>query len=198
MLILYGLSWLSVIPSPSELSTVLSRLFFTYGLSLVAVASFLENLVIVASYFPGALVIVTAMTLTSGDPHRALLTYFAIVLPAIAANISSYAVGHLTRPNQVTTARSNKALTVWYATTYWHPQLAGITAMASAVEGVSFGRYLQCFLPISLSWTIVWAVLLYHLGRVLDVTELFIPLFYLYLGVWLLWDLRKFLRHSRG
>ena len=189
-------SRVGLLPSPSDLSHRLTELFLRYGLPLVAISSFLENSAGVGTYFPGSIALITAMTLTAGDPHRALLTYIAVVVPAVAANLFSYWVGHLTRRKSTPAKRSPRSLVFWYATTYWHPQLAGITAMASGAEGVPFLSYAASFLPISIGWSLAWAILLYNAGRAINVPQAFAPALYVYLVGWLLWDVRKYLRRS--
>jgi membrane protein DedA with SNARE-associated domain len=192
------LSRVSLLPSPAQLSQELAELIKTDGLPLIVLASFLENLVGVGTYFPGSIALVTAMALTAGDVHRAFLTYWAVVIPAIAANLTSYVVGSLAkRAVSSQESRSSGALALWYATTYWHPQLAGVTAMASAAEGIPFARYVTFFLPISLAWSITWAIFLYHAGRVFNVPSALAPLFYVYLAGWLLWDIRGYLNSKR-
>jgi membrane protein DedA with SNARE-associated domain len=176
----------------------LVELLKTHGLPLVILASFMENLAGVGTYFPGSIALVTAMALTAGDVHRAFLTYWAVVIPAIAANLASYAIGRLAKqavPSQEN--RSSGALVFWYVTTYWHPQFAGLTAMASAAEGIPFARYVAFFLPISLAWSIVWAIFLYHAGRVFNVPNMLAPIFYIYLIGWLLWDIHGYLKAKR-
>jgi len=192
----------SVLPSPADLARSLEQLFTKHGLILVGIASFLENCVGIGTYFPGSIVLITSMSLTSGDSTRALLTYCAIVLPAIAANIASYAAGYLAgkEANRRSGQRSAGNLALWYTATYWHPQLAGITAMASGADGVSFLQYLAFFLPISLSWTMAWALFLYKVGSIVDVAGRLTLLFYVYLAGWFLWGILKCLqaRKSRG
>lgn len=193
ILILHALAWASFLPRPSELPELIVRLIARYGFPLVALASFVENLAGIGTYFPASLALVGAMASTSGDPHRAFLMYCAIVVPAIAANIISYGAGYLTmRLHAPSELRSSRSIAIWYVTTYWHPQLAAVTAMASGAEGVPFVRYLIFFLPVSLAWTILWTAILYNVGRVFDVNNALLPIFYVYLVGWLLWDLRKF------
>lgn len=197
ILILHILAWVSLLPPPRELPRLISELVAKHGFPLIVIASFVENLAGIGTYFPASVALVAAMASTAGDPHRASLMYCAIVLPAIAANIASYTLGYFTRTGDPQSApRSSRSLAIWYFTTYWHPQLAAVTAMVSGAEGVPFLRYLAFFLPLSITWTIVWAVILYNAGRVFDGPNVLMPLFYLYLTGWLLWDLRKHMRRS--
>lgn len=183
---------LGFIPGPNEIMDYVSNLFATHGLPLIILASFIENFAGLGTYFPGSIAILAAMALTAGHPALALLTFIAIVIPAIIANILSYFIGYYNRDKESALPfRSGKSLFMWYAATYWHPQLAAVSATASGGEGIKFGRYASHFLPVSLVWSIFWAVLLYNAGKVASSTSIFTPLFYCYLVGWILWDIRK-------
>jgi membrane protein DedA with SNARE-associated domain len=192
VVLLKVLSELSFVPAPENLASLAIHLLSTRGLWLVMVASFAENFAGLGTYFPGSVALVAAMAATAGNPARALSTYVAVVLPAILANVLSFALGHFTRKEAAPTASfTSRKLAAWYFGSYWHPQLAGVTAMASGAAGVTFRRFLLFFLPISVFWSIVWAVLLYNVGARLVAPSYLTVLFYLYLAGWLLWGLRS-------
>src|SRR5688572_20218787 len=81
--LLYLLSAMDIIPSPKELSHLISNLFLTKGLPVIAVFSLLENTVGINFYFPGAFTILAAMSMTAGNPHMAIATYFVITIPSM-------------------------------------------------------------------------------------------------------------------
>lgn len=189
LLALNILAAVGILPSPDELASDLANLLKNKGLPLIAVVSFIENLAGIGVYFPGSVVIAAAMALTAGNVGKALLVYFAIVIPAMAANIISYFIGKVTRKESIV---PSKSIALWYAATYWHPQLAGVTAAASGAEGIPFWTYVKFFLPISISWTIFWALLLYFAGKAVDTSSLLLQLFYIYIAAWILWDIRKY------
>ncbi|MBN1568430.1 MAG: hypothetical protein JXA73_11345 [Acidobacteria bacterium] len=197
MLVLNALSWVSILPSSTEISRDLTTIISKHGLPFVILSSFLENFAGIGAYFPGSLALLASMMLTAGNPNQAMLTYFAVLVPAIGANIASYGLGRMTgRRNQEASKRSSKLLILWYIGTYWHPQLAGITAMASGAESVPFLRYLGSFLPISLGWSVLWALFLYNAGGIIDMPKLLIPISYIYIICWLLWDVWRMMRKS--
>ena len=187
------LSLFSFIPPPSELTGFFINLFKTYGLPLIVLASFIENFAGLGTYFPASIAILVAMALTAGNPAQAILTYIAIIIPAAIANILSYWVGYSARTEEshIISTRSSKTLLAWYGATYWHPQMAALTAMASGSEGIPFWRYVGHFLPVSFVWSVFWALLLYHTGQVINSPSIFTPLFYIYLFGWFLWGIRK-------
>jgi hypothetical protein len=192
-----GLAALGAIPPSEHLSQRLIHLLEQGGFWLVALFSFVENLPGLNVYFPGSVVLITRMSLTAGYPGVALLTYLAIVLPAIAANMVSYWIGRRLAPNSAVAAPAEKKLWWWYLSTYWHPQLAAMTALASGSSGIPFIRYAQHFLPISIALSFIWGLALYSLGSVGPIRESVFPLAWVYVLVWIAWDVYKFVRENR-
>jgi len=169
-------------------------LLATRGLAIVALASFIENLAGVGTYFPGAIVLLAAMLGTAGKPSVAFVTYMCVVIPAIAANLLSYQIGRYTRPSLQSRVASPPRLFYWYASTYWHPQLAGLTAMAAGGAGIPVLQHVKMFLPISMGWSVIWGVSLYQVGNRVprNMPEWLTLIFYLYLVLWLLWGVRRY------
>lgn len=190
---LFILSRLTFIPAPTEIAIFAINLLATYGLPLIMLASFIENFAGLGAYVPGSIAILAAMAATAGNPLQATITFFAIVMPAVLGNVLSYYVGYFTRPpeNINLPERSTKNLIFWYASTYWHPQLAAVSAMASGSGGIKFPRYFAHFLPVSLLWSIFWAVVMYNAGKVVATPGFLAPLFYIYLLGWVVWGLHK-------
>lgn len=184
------LSWQGVLPTASILMNRLLQLFTAYGVPIVAMCSFVENIPGISTYFPGSTVLLLAMASTSGDPKRAVLTYAGVLMPAIAANLSAYYLGRRSSGGSQGKHRSYRRMLFWYASTYWHPQLAALTAVASGSEGTPISLHLRCFLVTSIPWSIFWALVLYRTGaKVLTgVTEA--PwVFYIYLLAWTAWTI---------
>jgi len=193
--VLYGLSLLKIIPSPSELNEILVNLFKNYGIPIIALSSFLENLIGINGYFPGAFTILTGMSLTAGHPAKAILTYFAIYLPAYTANIISFFAGRLKTQSEEQRLSTPRKRWTWFFATYWHPQLAAITAFSAGLHGeISKRNFLLMSLVASGCWSMLWAVTIYHFGLMASVADYFAPLFIAYLLVWIATDVWKFSR----
>jgi hypothetical protein len=193
--ILYSLSILHLIPSPTQLNGVLVQSFKTYGLPLIAICSFLENLIGVNIYFPGAFTILTGMALTSGHPVRAIVTYFTIYLPALVANVLSFYFGLASQQSSATTIRRRRNSLIWFFFTYWHPQLAAVTAFSAGAEGLlSKSDFLKHAIGISLFWSVFWGVVIYNFGVFANVTQNLMPIFLGYVVIWTAVDINKWLR----
>jgi hypothetical protein len=191
--VLYSLSLLNVIPSPLQLNRDLLQLFTKYGLPLIALSSFLENLVGFNAYFPGAFTILTGMSLTAGHPTQAILTYFIIYVPSYIANVLSYCMGSWRKfGTQDIASPSSPKIWVWFLLTYWHPQLASVTAFSAGVHGVPKCIFFVRSFPTSVLWSVFWAVIIYHSGLIADVARYFSLLFVFYVLIWAGIDTWKF------
>lgn len=197
--LLYLLSLLGLIPSPDQLNNILVEKFKTYGLPLIAICAFLENLVGVNAYFPGAFTILTGMALTAGNPNRAILTYFAIYLPSYLANILSYYFGFLyKKKNAISVTLKNRNTLLWFFFTYWHPQLAALTAFSVGSSGaLSQHNFIKNSVGASLFWSVFWGVIIYHFGLFANVAQNFIAIFLCYVVVWTAIDIYKWLKAQR-
>lgn len=189
------LSKQGILPSTSSLMQSIKGLFEKHGLPLVAICSFLENIVGFNAYFPGSVAILAGMALTAGDPTRALLTYFAIVLPAGSANVLSYLSGrYLARKEEYSpdSDRTNieHANQSWmlFLATYWHPHLAATTSFAVGIKGMLFKSYLIKFTIASLVWSAFWGLAVYHFGVFINEGRDLTILVYSYLIIWAAWD----------
>jgi membrane protein DedA with SNARE-associated domain len=197
--VLYFFSLLGVIPSPQQLNNSLVKMFIEYGLPLIALSSFLENLVGFNAYFPGAFTILTGMSLTSGHPEQALLTYCVIYFPSYSANILSYYFGRWGKFKQFEVSPTPpKRIWLWFFITYWHPQLASVTAFSAGIQSIRYKiSFFACSFITSLFWSTFWALIIYHYGLVANVSGYFSLLFICYILIWTAKDAWKFFKkHS--
>lgn len=206
LLVLQTLSWVGAIPATADLTDEVSRFFDRFGLPAVAICSFLENLVVVGVYFPGSIVMVTAMALSAGNPSRALATFFCIVLPAVAAHHLDYLVGRYagsgrssaaTTTRQPPTRRKSAKMWLWFFSTLWQPNLAATTSLICGDERIPYLRFIRYYAVVAPFWTITWGTAIYLAGSAPDSPVIFVGLFYVYLGLWIIHDCRQFLRQKR-
>jgi hypothetical protein len=194
------LAAVGIIPSIPVLTSQVSRFLIEGSLGVVMLFSFLENLPAINAYFPGSIVLLVRMTSTYGNPQLALAVYLAILIPAMLANFLTFLLGSFwpqatAGPKEHGAAyHPSKKLTLWYFLTYWHPHLAAMTALIAGSKGVPLITHLKSFLPVSVFWSIVWGLLLYHIGSAFDVKSQLGSLFYIYFGIWIAWDIRKFFK----
>jgi hypothetical protein len=193
--LLFFAASINIIPPPSDLGRFLVTMFDKYGLALIAISSFFESMVGLNVYYPGAFTILTGMALTAGNPKRAVATYFCIVAPAILANFLSFRLGNIQKNESRFTVISPTPLAVWFKLllTYWHPQLASLTAYSlGSSSTLASLRFLKMALPVSLGWSLLWASIIYRFGLFFDLSGYVLPLFLGYLIIWLTFDIWRF------
>jgi membrane protein DedA with SNARE-associated domain len=180
--LLHILSLCGILPRPSSLNNSLQIAFVRHGIPLVAVCSFFENLAVANGYFPGAFTVLAGMASTSGNPKRAVLMYFAILIPAMIANTVSFCLGRIGRGQNKPVTQHRKQ-SFWL--TYWHPQLASVTAFQSGSDSrLKLSAFISMAVMPSICWSIFWAVTIYYSGFISDAGRYFWLGFIVYLIAW--------------
>jgi len=208
LLLINLLSFLKIIPSISELTQHIVKLFEQYGLFIIPIMSFFENILILNFYFPGSIVILIAMSLTAGDPARAILTFIFIVVPAMLAHFLNYYIGReinknsnkiiyclkniinfftkthsefqKERKNLNLSSRNENSAETWFkfASALWHPHLASIICFDSGLSGMEFRKFLKYFLTVGLLWNVFWGFTMYYFGHAIKVESTLLPVAY--------------------
>ncbi len=192
-----------VIPSQSYILSALQQFFSHQGLAAVALFSFIENIVGVNVYFPGSVVLLVAMSTTAGNLEHAVVMYFAIYVPAMFGNISSYLLGRVglaigARKHRTLARRSSWGWWTTFVLTYWHPQLAAVTAVSAGIEGLRIPRYLGLLFATTVPWSLLWAYVIYQVGGAIMVRTDYNLLFVVYILGWIAWDVLRERRRSKS
>jgi len=178
------------LPSFDEMIRLLGIFFDEKGNYVVAVASFLENIIGINAYFPGSAVILSTMAITHGFPMKAVITFLFIYFPSILAHIINYYVGTLLKIKDDTPLKTN--LWLWFFGTMWHPSFAAVTSTQCGSKNIPFSKFLFYYLPTGFLWYLFWGTLMYSLGSIGNVGSLFIYIFMIYLFVWTFVDVWRF------
>ena len=188
---------IGIIPGQKWLMEGLSAFFDSHGLPAVAACSLIENVAGLNVYFPGAIVILTAMSLSAGDPARALATFAAIVLPSLLAHCFNFFLGRLgksgfgARTKNRNTDRVEEASPslVEFVLALWHPHTGAIVSIRSGAAGFPFRQFLLRLIPVSLAWNSFWGLLMYFYGGLSGMgSGGVLVLIILYLIGWAAWD----------
>lgn len=201
LIIINLLAYFEYLPDTDELTEILTAIFDKYGMPLIVLVSFLENIVGLNVYFPGSIVILTSMSLTAGDPKKAMLVFIAIVLPSTLAQNINYLIGCFSTKDlkkQNLTKLSKIKLGILFGSTFWHPHTTAITCMASGSEGLSYVVFLKYFIVFSLFWNAFWGIIMYRLGYFARAASNLSPFFYSYLVLWIIWDIVKILKDKES
>jgi membrane protein DedA with SNARE-associated domain len=194
LLVLSALSTWGFIPPLGELTAQLNDLFDAHGVISIGIISFIENVIGLNAFFPGSIVILLAMSMTAGDPERALITFLFIYIPAVAAHNINYMLGVLgfsaSKPDEgrriKTTSKSSIAYL--FAITFWHPHFTALSCLTAGAEGMKYRKFIFWFLSVSLPWNIFWALLMYNVGSSIGSDINFMPIMIAYIFVWGVYD----------
>ncbi len=201
VLVLDLFGYVGILPSSAELSTSLKFLFSQYGFVAVAILTFFENLAVLNFYFPGSVIILTAMTLTAGDPPRAILTYITYLFSALIAQHINFFWGLLLKgKNQPITISSlprfTEKTTLWlrFLILFSHPQLASLCSIQTGSEGHKYRKILPYLFISTFIWSTFWGLTMYFIGLWNSASIDFKYLTYLYVIAWLSINALKYAR----
>ena len=204
LLLLNVLVWTDVLPTPQKLTALLSGYFEHQGIWLMAACALLENIAGFNVYFPGSIVLLTGMSLTAGDPGRALVTWFAIAIPSVFSHMVNYGIGARAKASVSHDAVSHgrtegtRGLTLWMLSTFWHPHFAAVTSLACGSRRVGFRRFFSVLIVAVPLWYAFWGIIMYNFGIVVRSTANLMPLFYCYIVVWAAWDIYRIYGRKRA
>lgn len=188
ILILKGFMYFGIIPEEEILAQILTELLSEKGLIILLLLSFGENLAGFNIYFPGSIAILFGMANTKGDIGLALLTFLTIFSGALLANLINVCIGYKWKPEKTSNRIDYKLM----FSTLWHPHLTSLTSLKIGNSKNPSKSFIKYFLPVSLLWNIFWAITMYTIGTTSSSSlKLFVYIFYAYLVIWILQDLRK-------
>lgn|GEM_PF-3625773 len=196
--IAHTMSAMEIIPSLDSVSLYLNDAFKKYGLVAVSCFSFIENIVGVNAYFPGSVVILTAMSMTGGNIAMGLKTYFSIMLSAFVAYNVNYGIGRFFTYKNVS-SKTDRAIThALFMSTFWHPHFAALTCLAAGANGIGYFAFFRLFIISGLFWNSFWGLLMYNVGWLTSANLDLMPLMYVYLMGWAALSAYRDLQSFRG
>lgn len=155
------------------------------GAPIVLMLSVAENTIIINTIVPGAVVILTAMSLTSGNPILAFQIYLAIIIGAYLGQILSFFSGKNTKKSFNAITQNEPTMKEFFLT-FWHPQLGSITSLKAGESSMSFSTYIWKLSFSAIPWSIFWGFIMYYFGKHLSISEQMIPLALVYSVIWLI------------
>ncbi len=187
--------------SIEEIALLVKEFFERYGLIAVGTLSFIENIVGVNAFFPGSIVILTAMAMTAGDPLLGLFTYFTIFSFAIISYHLNFFLGkYLSYKNPSTEKDLSKKtqieLWLWYLSTFWHPHFTAITCVITGSEGFSYKWFFSRMIIAGFLWNSFWGITMYNFGSIAKENYDLTIIMYIYFIGWLAVDSYKYFRTS--
>ncbi|UIY30967.1 hypothetical protein LZK73_11810 [Neorhizobium galegae] len=152
---------------------------------IYAVIMLVENTAFVSSVSPMAIFLIplAGNLISTGSVFYLLLGYFA----AVAGNLMSYAFGRMTVAKTPNVSSDFKILAV--TGTYWHPQLASLTAFGAGAGNVPLARFLTVSLPLSALYYFSVVAAIFAAGDAITSAVSSDGVLLAMLSVWVLWDL---------
>lgn len=169
--------WILLRLPPQDVIIATAREYFqNYGLITVFVSAVLEGVLMVGWYYPGSLVIVLAATFAGKDLAQLSMVWLMTTLGFIFAYTFNFYLGKygwyrlLAALGFRDALEKAKSQLVFYGPraiflTYWHPNLAALTATAAGILSIPFRMFILYSIAATIPWNIMWTTLAYFLGE---------------------------------
>ena len=171
------LLWGALDLPPEEALMALAKDYFDrYGLITVLAGAFIEGLLLIGWYFPGAIVIFAALLLAGDDAWRATQVLSLTVIGLSLAYSVNYVAGKYgwyrllvafglrEGLERAKTRLTKYGLSAIFAT-YWQMNLASLTSTAAGILHVSAGRFLAVSVVACTAWIAFWGGMIFFLGQ---------------------------------
>lgn len=197
---IYFMFYLNLLPPITKIELFILEYYKDYGLYAVGLLSFIENLPAINSYFPGSIAILTAMSITNGNPILGFYTYLTIYLFAYIAYIISFFIGRYFITTKSKTIEKEKTIFILFFFSFWHPHSASLASMTAGSEGLSLKFFFIYMTIVSFFWNSFWAILMYNIDISLLETngDLINILISLYLFIWLFYKSFVFIKRIKN
>jgi membrane protein DedA with SNARE-associated domain len=186
------------LPSTQVIGEAAGRLFETYGLPIVFVAAFLEGMLLIGNYFPGAFIIVLGVVLSGsiGGALGVLIVGTAGLMLSHAFNyylgkhgwfrlFQKFGVGRSIDESKEKILKKG-GLAIFF--TYWNPSMAAVVDTAAGLLKMPAKRFFLISLISSIFWNTLVAAVAYILGdRALEIITPGSPDLVYIIGIFIVW-----------
>ncbi len=205
--LLYFLWNLLGLPSSGGMVETAQSYFQQYGLVMVFVSALLEGLLLVGMYYPGSLVIFLGVIFSIGNPLRAIETVAVVTAALFLAYCINYFLGKygwyrllfafgLQQPLLEAERRFSAYGTRAIFLTYWHPNLAALTATAAGILMIPFSTFFVYSLLSAVMWNSFWGIVVYILGDT-ALSLMGLPFIVFFISIWIITILVKAVRERK-
>jgi membrane protein DedA with SNARE-associated domain len=162
---------------PEDVLIAIARDYFErYGIVTVLIGAFIEGLILIGWYFPGAIVILAALILAGDDAWRAAQVLLAAVTGLSIAYLVNFLLGKygwyrlivalgLREGLERAKARLTRYGLTAIFTTYWQINLASLTSTAAGILHFPLPRFLAISVAACATWTTFWGGMIFFLGQ---------------------------------
>jgi len=163
------------LPSEKEMIEILKQAFLTYGSWIVLVGAFLEGLLFIGFYFPGATIVFVGIILAGVQVAKLTEVVIMVSVAFIVSYSINYFIGKygwykllhkmgLKKSLEGAKEKLHKNSLGVILLSYWSPNFASIVATAAGVLGVPFWKFFLYNIIGIIGWNVLWAVLAAILG----------------------------------
>jgi membrane protein DedA with SNARE-associated domain len=167
-----------------------------HGSVALFITAVLENTALVNTYFPGAIAILSAMALTSGNPSLAMSVWLVISAGAFLGQIASFYLGR--RMSAFSENNTSNFAILAYAVSYVHPYLGSLSSLNLGKNTTKSSVYLMILIPSLTLWNIFWGLSMYYFGNFLGNSA---SIFTLIIAISLIWiaaiSVKTFMKRNR-
>lgn len=164
------------LPQEDELVEMTRRYFDLYGYGIVFVSAMIEGMLLAGWYYPGSLVIFLGVIFAGRNIPEVIAVVALVTIGLFVADLFDYALGKygwyrlllrfgLLGPMESAQLRLAKYGPSGIFLSYWHPNLAALTATAAGTLQFPFKKF-ALYSAIALGlWNAFWGALVYFLGE---------------------------------
>jgi membrane protein DedA with SNARE-associated domain len=162
---------------PEDVAIEIARNYFErYGLITVFIGAFIEGLILIGWYFPGAIVILAALLIAGADAWAAAQVLLATMAGLSTAYIVNFLLGKygwyrlliafgLREGLEHAKARLTKYGLSTIFTTYWQMNLASLTSTAAGILHFPAAKFVVISVAACVAWITFWGSMIFFLGQ---------------------------------
>jgi membrane protein DedA with SNARE-associated domain len=163
------------LPSFAEIINFAQSAYDKHGYYVIAIASFLEGLLVINWYFPGSVVILMGTTFAITGQQSVLLTVALVTLCLFVASILNFILGKygwyklllkfgLKNEMDKMKHRLEKHGPKIILVSYFHPHIGSLTATSAGILHIRTRIFMAYSLLAFLLWNSFWTLLVYLVG----------------------------------
>ena len=163
------------LPNPNVLYSWIVELYQRYGLVIVAIAAFVEGIVLINFWFPGSAVIILGMVASRGNPMQATLIVAVVSLAFSLAAQVNYLIGFAGLHGIVArwggkewlnrSRRNYERYGVYtIPPTFVHPNLGAFMSVTCGISRLKWRQFVLISVAATCVWNCVWGVVSYFLA----------------------------------
>jgi membrane-associated protein len=195
------------LPPEDQLIPLIEKHFDAYGLPIIFASAIVEGLLLAGWYYPGSLVIFLGVIFSGSNHMRVISTIFTVICGLFIAYMLNYGIGRygwyqvLLKLGIEKSLRDAQERLAKYGLqaiflTYFHPNLAALTATAAGILDIPLRRFLLYSLLATILWNSFWGLVVFVFGRA-SLALMGLPFVLFVFCCWILYGVSHVYRRNR-